>query len=231
MLAYVVRHAESLSNAKADEGLNTPLSPLGFQQAEALGGRFERLHVGAIYSSPYLRSIQTGLPIARRLHLPIRIRPEVCEFQGFPPGTQIDLGLDEIAAIAHRHPETIPCPDCADPFAWPPADESLSGMIARVRSFGMALKARWPADDDTVVVIGHGSPIARMIEAWLTDQPGPSFRFTIDNAAIAAVRYLDGVSSLVCLNDVCHLRDLPVAEKANYRPDGSIKPIPASGYW
>ncbi|HVP13444.1 MAG TPA: hypothetical protein VMV94_19885 [Phycisphaerae bacterium] len=52
-------------------------------------------------------------------------------------------------------------------------------------------KARWLAPDNVVILIGHGSPIARLIEAWLTDdQPGASLRFTIDNAAVAALRYL-----------------------------------------
>jgi 2,3-bisphosphoglycerate-dependent phosphoglycerate mutase len=231
MLVYVIRHAESLGNVQAEEGLNTALSPVGLQQAEALARRFDGQPIAAIYSSPFARSIQTALPIARRLHLPIRIRPELCEFQGLAPGEQADLGLAGIAAITARHPETTPCPDFAGPFAWPPPDESLSDMIARVRSFANALKARWLASEDTVLVIGHGSPIARMIEAWLTDQPGPSFRFTIDNAAVAALRYFDGVSSLVCLNDVSHLRGLAVSEKANYRADGSIKAVPPNGYW
>ncbi|HVP13442.1 MAG TPA: histidine phosphatase family protein [Phycisphaerae bacterium] len=235
MLAYVIRHAESVANTRADPGLNTALSPLGNRQAKALARRFARPEITAIYSSPFLRAIQTALPIARQLHLPIRIRPELCEFQGLLPGTHLDLGLDDIATITQRHPEAISCPDLSGPFAgpfsWPPPDETLSDMIARVRSFANSLKARWLSPDDVIIAVGHGSPSARLIEAWLTDQPGPSFRFAIDNAAVAALRYLNGVSSLVCLNEISHLRDLPPSERSNYRPDGSIKPASQTGCW
>ena len=81
------------------------------------------------------------------------------------------------------------------------------------------------------MLVSHGSPIARLVEAWLTDQPGPWFRFTIDNAAVSAFRYHEGVSSLVCLNEISHLRGLPSPSRANFREDGSIKPIPPNGYW
>lgn len=231
MLVYAIRHAESLANVQLEEGLDSALSPLGRQQAEALAGRFGSQTISAIYSSPFRRSVETALPMARRLNLPIRIRPELCEFQDLPAGAHADLGLGDVAAIARRHPEVIPCPDCRLAFTWPPPDESLAAMIARVRAFASHLKDRWRSPEDTVILTGHGSPTARLIEAWLTDQPGPAFRFTIDNAAVAALRYTDGVSSLVCLNEISHLRGLAPAHGANYRDDGSIKPAPRISYW
>jgi broad specificity phosphatase PhoE len=234
MLLYTIRHAESLANAELAESLNTGLSPLGFQQAEALARRFEHVSMQAVYSSPFRRSIETAVPLSGTLGLPIRIRPELCEFQGLTSvtsATQVKLGLDDIDAIAWRHPQVSRCPDYGGAYQWPPADESVADMIARTRSFARYLKARWHQPEDTVVVIGHGSPIARLIEAWLTDQPGPAFRFTIDNAAVAALRYVDEVSSLVCLNEISHLRVLPVSPRGNYREDGSIKPVPPGGYW
>jgi broad specificity phosphatase PhoE len=255
MLVYAIRHAESLANVQLEDGRDSALSPLGRQQAEALTGRFGNLAIAAIYSSPFLRSIETALPIAKRLNLPIRIRPELCEFQDLPAGAQADLGLEpisktltptlslegrggyrdrllgDVAAIARRHPEVIPCPDCRLAFTWPPPDESLAAMIARVRAFVVHLKDRWRSPEDTIILTGHGSPTARLIEAWLTDQPGPAFRFTIDNAAVAALRYAEGVSSLVCLNEISHLRGLAPAHGANYRDDGSIKPAPRISYW
>ena len=112
-------------------------------------------------------------------------------------------------------------------------DEPLPEMIRRMRALAVYLKSRWQGEEDAVVVISHGSPIARLIDGWLTDPgpPGPSFRFIIDNAAVSALRFHKGVSSLVCLNDVSHLVGMPAPAMANYREDGSIKPAPPSSYW
>lgn len=228
MLTYAVRHAESLTNAGQDSGLNAELSALGKRQVEALVGRFASTRLSAIYSAPFLRSIQTAIPIAQALSLPVRLRPELCEHHHLEPGTPVKLNLDAIDAIVRRHPGVIPCPDHRGPFVWAPADEPTPEVIARTRSFAAFLKNRWQDPADTAMLISHGSPVARLVEAWLTDQPGPWLRFVIENAAVTALRYHEGVSSLLCLNERSHLRGLPVPRKANLRDDGSVNPAPAS---
>lgn len=231
MLAYVIRHAESLSNINETEDLNAGLSELGRQQAEALSERFGALSVSAIYSSPFVRCIETALPMAEVLNLPIRVRPDLCEHHYLPEGSSVDLGLESMEAIAGRCPRVIPCSDFGEPFTWIPADETFDQLLARARSVAGFFKRRWTGEDDAVIVFGHGSPIARLIEGWLINEPGPSFRFIIDNAAIAALRYHNDVSTLVCLNEVSHLRGLPAPNGSNYRTDGSIKTRPSSSYW
>ncbi len=205
MLVYLVRHAHSLGNAKLDTGLNSGLSPLGLQQAEALERRLDGSQFTAIYSSPFRRCLETALPIARRLNLPVRLRPELCEYHGLAPGSPPFLELVGAEQLAARHSSVIPCPDCPLPLEWPPIDEPLDALVGRSRSLARFLKDRWQGENDSVFVVGHGSPIARLIEAWLTDQPGPSFRFVIDNATISLLRYRRGVSSLLQLNDTSHL--------------------------
>ncbi len=206
MILYAIRHAESSANAGLEAGLNTDLSERGRAQAEALARRFAGCPALAVYSSPFLRAIRTAEPLAQSLGLPIRIRPELCEFQGLPPGARADLGLAAVDAIVAQFPSAIPCPDHPQAFDWPPPDETLSAMISRMRSFAAHLKQRWTGSSDVVLLTGHGSPIARLVEAWLTDRPGPPFRFTIENAALTGLRYADGVSSLICLNEASHLQ-------------------------
>ncbi len=231
MLAYLVRHAESLANTGEDRGLNSPLSPLGERQVAALVGRLAATSWSAIYSSPYRRCLQTAQPIAAAVGLPVRIRPELCEYHHFEPGTPGDPALPDIAALVNRHPGVIPCPDYNGPYEWAPVDETFESVIRRTRALAAYLKQRWTGPRDTVLLVSHGSPVARIIEAWLTDQPGPWFRFTIDNAAVSAVRYYDGVSGLVCLNETSHLRGLPAPRQANYADDGTLRAIPGMGYW
>jgi len=231
MLVYAVRHAESLTNAGQDDGLNTGLSPLGKRQVQALVRRFGAAQITAVYSSPYLRCIETAVPIAGALHFPVRLRSELCEYHHLDAGTPADINLDPIDMIVKRHADLLPCPDDPGPFEWPPADEPDAGVIARTKAFAAYLKKRWQNPQDTVLIISHGSPIARLVEAWLIDQPGPWFRFIIDNGAVTALRCHEGVSSLVCLNEISHLQGLPPPQHAHFQEDGSIKPVPAPGCW
>ncbi len=229
MLAYLVRHAESLGNVADAAGLNDGLSDLGRRQAEALAQRLSPAGIRGIYSSPFRRAIETALPLAGRLRIRIRIRPELCEHHHLPDAA--DLGVPEIDRLVREFPQAVPCPDHDGAYAWPPGDEPFGDLLVRARAFASYLKERWAEPDDVVAVFGHGSPIARLIEAWLTYQPGPSFRFVIDNGTISAVRYFDGVSSLVCLNEASHLRGLAAPAGANFSEEGVFRPRPATAPW
>ncbi|MCB9858492.1 MAG: histidine phosphatase family protein [Phycisphaerales bacterium] len=230
MLAYLVRHAESLSNIRQTDRLNEGLSDLGKRQIDALTDRLSAANVAAIYSSPFERCIASATPLATRLSLPIRIRPELCEFHQLPEGSERSHELETIEVIASRHSIARPCEDYNGQFLWAPTDEPFDRLLARTRRFQAYLKERW-SDGKSVAVFSHGSPIARLIDAWLTDVAGPSFRFIIDNAAVSAVRHHAGVSSLVCLNDVSHLSGLPAPKAGNYSDDRTIKAVPPSAYW
>jgi broad specificity phosphatase PhoE len=231
MLAYVVRHAESLSNVDPAAGLNSGLSTLGERQAEALAERLRAVPLRAIYCSPFARCIATARALTAGRDLPIRVRPDLCEHHHLSTEAKVDHGLEAMEDLARQHGDVVACPDYPAPFVWVPTDESRADLVARIRCLAAYLKERWTGEDDAIVVLGHGSPIARLIEAWIIDQPGPSFRFMIDNCAINALRFCEGVSSLVCLNEVSHLHGLAAPSQANYTDDGQIKPRSPSSYW
>lgn len=231
MLLFAVRHAESLANIDKSAGLNAALSPLGERQTLALIDRFTARPLRAVYSSPFLRCIQTARPIAERLGLTVRIRPDLAEFHHLPKGASADTGLPPIEALVRQHSGLSPCPDWAEPFVWPDVDESLDQLVRRMQRMESYLKSRWTDDNDAVLIISHGSPIARLVDAWLTNQAGPSFRFIIDNAALTALRYHAGISSLVCLNETSQLVGLPAPVASNFDGDGLPKAVPPSAYW
>ncbi len=230
MLAYFVRHAESLSNLKQTDSLNAGLSDLGRRQADALANRLANAGLTAIYSSPYVRCIETAIPLAERLSLPIRIRPELCEFHHLPPGDVAPNELATIDEISRSHPLVSECPDVGDACDWAPTDEPFAALLERTRRFATFLKSHWMGHE-AVVAFSHGSPIARIIDAWLTDATGPSFRFIIDNAAVSAVRFHAHVSSLVCLNEVSHMTGIAAPSAANYTDQRTIKAVPPGSYW
>ncbi len=248
MLAYVIRHAESQFNVDPAARLNSALTPRGLRQAAAVARRLKPAAISAIYTSPFDRCMQTAAAlIDGRSNVPVFIRPELWEYHHVPAGSQVDTGLGGIADIIARFPFAKPCPDFPGAMNWPAVDESREAMLTRTRAMADFLKARWTGPDDTVVVISHGSPIARLIEAWLTDTSGPSFRFVIENAALTALRHepppergVAGVRSLICLNDISHLQstgpapalhDLLSPTSSNFKADGTVKPRRTSSYW
>jgi broad specificity phosphatase PhoE len=57
-----------------------PLSPQGFEQAAKLVEKFSSIAIDRIYTSPFLRTIQTANPLARSLQLPIQLEWGLCEW-------------------------------------------------------------------------------------------------------------------------------------------------------
>lgn len=205
MIVHAVRHAQSRTNAGLDTSLNSDLSPCGARQVERLVDRFRGLQIRAVYASPFNRCLQTALPIAEALGLPVRVRGELFEYHGLERGGTADLKLHRPGAFALRQDGIRLDSDVPDIEHWPPVDETRQDMIERTRSMARYLMVRWPEPGDEVLVISHGSPIARLIDAWLTDAPGPSFRFVIENATVNTLRHEKGVRSLMSLNEASHL--------------------------
>ena len=231
LLAYAIRHAESELNAGREAGLNSVLTALGRQQAQALAARFAGQPIRAVYSSPFERCLQTALTIAAAIKSPLRLRPELFEHHHLPDGQAPDFRMAAAASLAARHSEVQIDPDLTGPVVWPPILEGEPELRARMGRLAVHLQSRWTGPQDIVLLVSHGSPIARLIDAWLSDDQGRSFRYIVDNAAVTALRFDGRVSSLICLNETSHLRGLAAPSAANFDDQGRIKPSSPSPYW
>jgi len=105
---YLVRHAKA-GERRLWEGddLHRPLSPKGWKQAELLASRLAPLHVSALYSSPYVRCVQTLQPLADRLDTDVIIDSRLSEEEHVQP--VLDM-LTEVAdgAVLSSHGDIIP---------------------------------------------------------------------------------------------------------------------------
>jgi 8-oxo-dGTP diphosphatase len=83
MATYVVRHAKAGDRAdwEGDDRLR-PLSKPGRRQAEELAAWLKNEPVDAIFSSPYVRCLQTVEPLAEARKLPIEPRKDLEEGSG-----------------------------------------------------------------------------------------------------------------------------------------------------
>lgn len=206
MLTYFIRHAESQANAGASNSPDSGLSEFGRLQAMRVADRLAGAGLRAIYSSPLRRSVETAMPLAERLDLDVWVRPDIAEhfwdgfsnLENFTPCALADL----VAVWPRVKLDPSLPPGMWDWPVWPESEETLA---ARMRQFVLHLKSRWIAPEDVVAVFSHGAPVARGLEAWIIETPGPVFRFDIANATANLARLREGVSTLVMVNEASHL--------------------------
>jgi broad specificity phosphatase PhoE len=90
-LVVVVRHAEKSSEPASDPAL----SPAGQQRALALAAALESAHITTIITTPYRRTRETALPLARRLG----IAPQVVAPRS---GQSAEAHVAEVAALVRK---------------------------------------------------------------------------------------------------------------------------------
>ena len=83
---WIVRHGERADVVDPDWHLTAarphdpPLTEAGFQQAAATAAALQEERIDAVYTSPFLRCVQTAAVIAVALDAPLRIEPGLCEW-------------------------------------------------------------------------------------------------------------------------------------------------------
>jgi broad specificity phosphatase PhoE len=150
----LLRHGQSEFNllftqTRRDPGIPDPvLTPLGQAQAEAAAAALAGEEIRRIIVSPYRRAIQTALPLARRLGLPLTVTPLVRERYAF----SCDIGSPR-SALAAAFPEL----DLAhlEEVWWPAEEEPADQVHGRAALFRaeMAALEDWA---QTVVVTHWG---------------------------------------------------------------------------
>ncbi|MET0144478.1 MAG: phosphoglycerate mutase family protein [Ilumatobacteraceae bacterium] len=80
MSVFVVRHAKAGSRRDWDRDDELrPLTKSGRLQADDIAERLRSEHVTGLWSSPYVRCVQTLVPLGRALHLDVVSEPRLAE--------------------------------------------------------------------------------------------------------------------------------------------------------
>jgi broad specificity phosphatase PhoE len=99
---WLIRHAHRLDFVQpewfdtATYRYDPPLSIEGLDRSRSLAKQFSQVRIDKIYTSPFLRTIQTVDPLARSLQLSIQLEWGLCEWlcqdwtSGFPETNPID---------------------------------------------------------------------------------------------------------------------------------------------
>jgi broad specificity phosphatase PhoE len=193
---WFVRHAESeinvatLSHSGADGGVSYPLTQQGVEQANALALTLASTPITTIYSSTYLRAIQTADAIAFRHGLTVSLAPEAVEINLGVKRDSEDMRevYGELARkwtvekdLGFRHGE----------------GESFIEAQRRFLPFVRELMNRHSDDTGVVVVVAHGAVLAFMVPVLASNVPADfAVRHPLANTSIIKTELRDG--RLVC---------------------------------
>ena len=150
----LLRHGQSEFNlhftaTRKDPGIaDAKLTPLGHQQAEAAAEQLAGEGITRIFASPYTRALQTAVPIALRLGLPVLVNPAVRERFGFTcdVGSPVSVLGPAWPGCDFSHMEEV---------WWPQAEEPANQVEARAASFRAEMAAS-PDWKNTLVVCHWG---------------------------------------------------------------------------
>jgi 8-oxo-dGTP diphosphatase len=134
---YVVRHAKagSRSNWPEDDRLR-PLGKKGFKQAEALVAVLEPFPITAVFSSPFLRCVQTIEPLARVRKLPVKQTSMLAEGHGLAGAMQVMSHPKLDHAVLSTHGDIV----------WELVDELVKQHVIRPGAGGFDKGSTWVVD-------------------------------------------------------------------------------------
>jgi broad specificity phosphatase PhoE len=154
----LLRHGQSEFNlhftaTRRDPGIVDPeLTALGHQQAAAAAEALRGRNIRRIIVSPYTRALQTAMPAARLLGVPVFVNPIVRERYAFV----CDVGRPRTElAMAWPDHDFSAIPE----MWWPATEEPAESVIARAALF-RAEMAALPDWSDTLVVSHWGFILA-----------------------------------------------------------------------
>jgi 2,3-bisphosphoglycerate-dependent phosphoglycerate mutase len=147
----LVRHARSVPpTADGPDELTRPLTPEGLRQADELVTLLTEPRPAAVWSSPYLRAIQTVQPTAAALGLPVHTHRQLREWDD-------GLAYTDDWAPHYAH-------SWANPSWARPGGESLEQL--RTRAVDILRTIAHQNHGQGILVAGHGTFICQALAAF-----------------------------------------------------------------
>ncbi len=200
----VVRHGESNFNRERrwqGQSQDAILNDLGWRQAGCVADALRGTQPAALFSSDLTRAIQTAVPIASAVNLPIYPEPLLREISA---GSWTNRPSDEVQA---QEPERVRAWNEAPATTSPTDGETLAEAQQRILAFVHEQAQNYA--DQTIVIGTHGAILQTLMAAalglpleklWL-DTPAP-------NGAIVRIEWQAGQLRLVGPPSVEHLTPL-----------------------
>ncbi len=206
----LVRHGETEWNrreifrGRADVELNRR----GREQAKALGAALKGYDLGAVYSSPLSRAVETAEAIAKPHGVPVEIDKG---FVDFDYGAWQGLPHDE---VRRRYPRVYQ--DWIERPHTVRIERGESLRMVRRRAMRALMRIVDRHQDETVVIVAHRVVNKVLLCAVLELDNSHFWRIRQDTCALNSLEWSDGRFVIRLLNDTCHLKgvsgDPPVTD-------------------
>ena len=208
---YLIRHGETLWNLEGrfQGQLDSDLSPLGYQQVEALREHFANVHIDAVYSSDLGRALKTAAVIGEVHGLKVL---EAVELRERSFGIFEGMLRSEAEARAQDAYEAWSSGTFGEVV---PGAESRKTMCQRVINCLNTIAERHP--QQSVVVLTHGgvlSALWRVLEPDRTEKDG----FSIPNASISRAICEKEKWQILEWSNVDHLKGLSSMDDHDNNP-------------
>jgi 2,3-bisphosphoglycerate-dependent phosphoglycerate mutase len=173
MTLYLVRHAQSLPT-KSQFFSEWPLSPAGVRQAEQLAALLGPLGITRVFSSPFVRSVQTAKSFAERAELQI---------------TLVDALRERLITSMGPPSDEVWCQGWEDfRFCPPGCETSLAAQTRMCRAVHDIARTT----EEVTAIFTHGNVIGLFIHS-LTSSFGRKQTEALTNPDVLKIDWQDGV--------------------------------------
>lgn len=236
MILYFIRHAQSFNNKLAEGDLfskdrleDPPLTTIGKRQAKKLGkflknqqylstlennSRYKNdiIQITHLYTSLMIRSLETGLEIAKNISIPVTVIKDLHESGGIyleNKTTGIKEGLPGKTPDFYQktYPTIILPSELNETGWWSKPYEILEERHNRAERVVGALMEKHGARDDQVALIGHGDFYNHIISVLLEIPFNRNRWFSMNNVAISKFEVMDGKIKVLYMNRTDFLPD------------------------
>ncbi len=206
MIIHLIRHGETAHN-RSRVGLGTedvPLTPFGEAQAAAVAAYLAQRPLDNIHCSPLQRATMVAERMAFERACSPEARHELIE---------LDVGETEgmeFPVMREKYPEFMRRWASNDTSVRMPGGESIDDVADRLRPYVAELRA---LPVESIAVVSHNF-ITKLLVCLLLDLPVVHFRsLQVDLASVTTISLAaNGRSTLLVLNDTCHLTHLEQTE-------------------
>jgi 2,3-bisphosphoglycerate-dependent phosphoglycerate mutase len=225
MRLFFIRHGQSTNNAKWDlKGNNEGrvpdpgLTELGRKQAEVLADFLahkqtqdpEEFGITHLYTSLFLRAVETGERVRKTLGLPLVAWPEIHEGGGVnthdeKTGEIIGLPGESRSYFETHYPDLILPDSLGEEGWWNRPREKRVQIAIRAQSVLLELRQRHGEGNDRVAMISHGGFFNYFLMALLHKTSRDDCWFTMYNTAITRIDILEDETKFVYINRTDHI--------------------------
>jgi transcription factor C subunit 7 len=165
---YLIRHCNRLDSDMKDSWKEitfsqheVPLSTQGVKQAFRLAESFRNKSVDLIFSSPFLRCVQTSFPLSIMKNIDIKVDNRLCEW--FSP----KWFREKPVTLSHKelfnYNPTVDLKYHPGDYPFYPEYEADVELRARVSDFWKSINL---AGHNNVAIISHGMPIKQLLKVF-----------------------------------------------------------------